>query len=253
MRHHAFVATSYHQHAISRLKFATCLLVTLVTILGCVPLDREYVIRSPLPVVTPSKNAPNVPIALLKVMSVPQEATKGAEEFLVSFPDEVMVDVGQFVEYRPSPLLIPVTDILLIGLRYAGLTVESYSTLNAAKEAGAHIAIVAALTTSGLRMTKLEGYVYSDEGEAVAELSVAFIDLKASELLSTALLKANAPHKNVVHLPTRNFLLGAATTSGSIAHERRLHLARGLMVQTYFNLSVELASRLNNVLSKRDH
>jgi hypothetical protein len=157
-------------------------------------------IRAPLPdVVTGPYIGQGLSVGFVGIAVVSQEIPKGAEARLISFPDEIAVYMNGAWEFRPSPTVTPITDVLLFGLRYTGVTVESYRTLSAAKNAGVRVAIVGALTRYEVRIAE-------PRAEAIAELSVVLVDLGTFEILWRGILKVNDLHERIGYLPQSSSL-----------------------------------------------
>jgi hypothetical protein len=137
---------------------------------------------------------------------------------------------------------VPITDVLLLGFKHAGLTVESYATLDAAKKGGAQVAIVGALTTAEVSVAKKDVLFLSigEGAEAVAELSFVFVDLGVSRIVQSGLLKAVVRHdKASIRLRESE----AASPAGEI----QAHFLRTLLAQCYYHLSMDLAAQLQSV------
>src|SRR5574341_1928373 len=96
---------------------AVCVLVS-----SCASqLQEVQVVRTPLKSFSVSPDASHIPIALLDVVVVPPAFPPEAERRLLSVPDEVLVSQDEGWVFVPSLVALPVTDILLVSLRHAGL------------------------------------------------------------------------------------------------------------------------------------
>jgi hypothetical protein len=192
-------------------------------------------------VVTVPKSIQRIPLGLIEISTIPQEIPKGSKLHLISFPDEVVIERTDSLEFRPSAGIVPATDVLLLGLRHAGLTVESYPTLTAAKKAGALLAIVGVMTGAEVRISE-------EKLETHSELAVVFADLGTFEILGDGRIKALDSHGKSGSLPEDFFTEAeAASPKGEIM----IQSIRTLMTQSYYHLSMDLASRLQEVLSIR--
>jgi hypothetical protein len=248
---YAFTASPHLQQAISRAKLAACLLVAIISISGCIS-PRE-VVRTPLPeALKVSESIQSVSIALLPVASVLGELPEGSETLLVSLPDEVMIKRGETWFIRPSPIVVPITDVLMLGLRYTGLSVESHQNLRDAKRDGARVGILAVLTKAEVNFAK-RSFFEPDfkEAEAVAELSVVLVDLDIPRVLWAGSLRAVVRHDSIKGPITPRVAFIAEGLAGSFKSEFSVHPLRTLLAQSYFHLSQDLAIRIQEILVAR--
>jgi hypothetical protein len=218
-----------------------------------VPSDEEIfrlVVRTPLRSVNLPDSVRKIPIALLEIGSLPQEPPEGREMRLISFPDEILIESGENWVFTPSPGVVPITDVFVHGLRHAGLKAEALRTLNKAKNAGSRIAIVSVLNTADVRIKKPWAFSLASESaaEAICRLSVALVDIQTTETLWVGSLHEVIRHNRAVKLPSVGVFIEGEAMDGS--GERRTHQFRVLMTQCYYHLSMDLALRLVDALSK---
>ena|GEM_PF-3912967 len=248
---HAFAAIFHHQQAISRLKFAWCLLAVIAAMSGC----AHEVVYTPLPeAFKVSESIQSVSIALLPVASVLGELPEGSETRLVSLPDEVMIDRGETWFIRPSPIVVPITDVLMLGLRYTGLSVESHQNLRDARRGGARVGILAVLTRAEVSFSRKRGFLLDPtqkEAEAVAELSVVLVALDIPRVLWAGPLRTVVRHDSIVGPNTAPVAFIAEGQAGSSGSEFSVHPLRTLLAQSYFHLSQDLALRIQEILVAR--
>lgn len=235
-----------------RMKTIVCLIAAMVAMPGC----ALEVVRTPLPeAFKVSESIQNVSIALLPIASVLGELPEGSETRLVSLPDEVMIKREETWFIRPSPTVVPITDVLMLGLRYTGLSVESHQNLRDARKAGARVGILAVLTKAEANFAKRSffGPNFSDvkEAEAVAELSVVLVALDSPRVLWAGPLRAVVRHDSIVGPNTAPVAFLTESRAGSFKSEFSVHPLRTLLAQSYFHLSQDLALRIQEILAAR--
>jgi hypothetical protein len=225
------------------------LIAAIVAVSGC----AHEVVRTPLPeAFKASEGIQSVSIAVLPVASVLGELPEGSETRLVSLPDEVMIKREETWFIRPSPIVVPITDVLILGLRYTGLSVESHQNLRDARRAGARVGILAVLTKAEVNFTnRLFFKLNFMEAEAVAELSVVLVDLDIHRVLWAGPLRAVVRHDSIVGPNTSPVAFITESAAGSPTGELSVHPLRTLLGQSYFHLSQDLALRIQEILVAR--
>ena len=227
------------------------LLAVIIAASGC----AHEVVRTPLPeALKVSESIQRVSIALLPVASVLGELPEGSETRLVSLPDEVMIMRGETWFIRPSPIVVPITDVLMLGLRYTGLSVESHQNLRDARRGGARVGIFAVLTKAEVNFSRKGGFLNDPtqkEAEAVAELSIVLVALDTPRVLWAGPLRAVVRHDSIVGPNTGPLAYIAESQAGSFISEMYVHPLRTLLAQSYFHLSQDLALRIQEILVAR--
>jgi hypothetical protein len=260
---HAFTTLLNRSKAAYRMNAIVGLLAVMIAIPACgvrdihapyEPSDEEIfrlVIRTPLRSVNLPEAWKKVPVALLEVSLFPQKVPEGKEIRLLSFPDEVIYDRGDTWGVKSNAALVPIADVLLLGLRQAGMAVEPYPTLQAAKVSGAQFAIVGALVSTEAVVKKQDAFSLKRNAQATisAELSVAIVDLESATVLWAGTLHEEVQHDNAIKLPQGIATL--ETDSLTYVGERRMQRVRTLIAQCYYHISMALASRLADTLSSK--
>ncbi|MEO6202613.1 MAG: hypothetical protein ABIP82_05265, partial [Nitrospirales bacterium] len=89
-----------------------------------------------------SETLRNTPIALIDLVILPQKLSTAKKHLSVIFSDEKFESDGESWIFIPSTRIIQPNALLTLSFRSAGITTQSFPTLQAAKMSGARTALI---------------------------------------------------------------------------------------------------------------
>ncbi len=209
-------------------------------------------------------NLPTVKFAKLKEISVglvePVQAAIDcrADTILVSLPDEVVCKIDSGWLFRPSYMVLPPSDQLLVSLRFAGLSGSAVGSLTEAKAAGYRLAILPLLLRADAKI--IAPADYSGEpigGKSTRVIATVKFHFVVVDLITTKVLWRGPLEQiveNLVPVPFLNesrVLIEAGAGIGE--YEPQLYAMRSLVVQAYAQLGHALAHKLAELLEVGRH
>lgn len=177
-----------------------------------------------------------------------------AEAFLVSLPDEMICKNEDGWLFMPSLTILSPSDMLLVSLRYAGLSAALAPSLSEAKRAGARMAIMPVLMCADVKImeggNRQKGDNEANHVVATVAFQLAIVDLETSNVLWRGHLQQSVENDLMIPwLHTAQIIVEAGAGSGQ--YEMQAYAMRSLLVQAYTFLGQPLAHQIQTSFSKR--
>ncbi len=215
---------------------------------GCA---AQPVIRTPLKTVQLPVEFQQIPIAMLDVIVIPHTPPDGAEIRLLSLPDEILVKEDDGWTLVPSPIIVPAAEVLLVSLRHAGLNIQPYPSVAAARDAGARFAILGVVRTAKVILEEKGFFQYQmRKAEAVVDLQASVLDLRGGKLVWTGNIRSSLQHSPGLYI--NRAAMGETGFATTAVGERRAHWARTLLAQAYYHVAVDLVLRVRDALRDQE-
>lgn len=220
---------------------------------------KQRVYDTPLefsPLIAPEYR--NIPIALVEPM-ITMARCEG-DPILVSLPEEFACEEGKYWVYQPSQRMLPPADLLLVSLRFTGLSVSSSPSLSEAKKAGAKAAILTVITRADSTVWSLEDFYKErridaeDISDGALSRAIGTVRMHATIVrLDSGEILWKGPVQHVMEQTLRSLPLadGRAkieSAAGTGRFEVEAYGLRSLVVQAYAQAARNLAKQIDGSL-----
>ena len=184
------------------------------------------------------------------------------DPILVSLPDEFACESGKQWTYQPSQRILPPAELLLVSLRFTGLSVSLYPSLADAKQAGSKIAILTVITQADAKVLGLKDFYkerqIDGKDESNGDLSRAISTVKLHAALvwldsGRMLWKGTIQHsmeQTVQSLPLAEGQAKIESAAGIGTFEPAAYGIRSVVVQTYTQVARTLAKQVDTSFSE---
>ena len=202
----------------------------------------------------------DIPIALVEPIIVLPRCE--GDLVLVSLPDEVACERDSRWIYQPSQRILPPPELLLVSLRFTGLSVSLYPSLADAKQAGAKAAILTVITQADAKVLSLKEFYKERHIDAKDESNGALARAVATVKLHAAIVSLNSGQilwKGTVHHAMEQTVMGLPLDDGRAQIESAAGIGtfepaaygiRSVVVQAYTQVARTLATQVDGSLKE---
>jgi hypothetical protein len=200
----------------------------------------------------------DIPIALVEPIIVLPRCE--GDPILVSLPDEIACERGSHWIYQPSQNILPPADLLLVSLRFTGLSVSSHPSLAEAKQAGAKAAILTVITQADATVKRLrdfykERHIDADDPSndalsrviGTVKMHATVVRLDSGQILWKGPVQ-QVMERTVPSLPLAEGRALIEAAAGTGRFETQAYGVRSVVVQAYTQVARTLATHVDESL-----
>jgi hypothetical protein len=200
----------------------------------------------------------NIPVALVEPM-ITMARCEGTP-ILVSLPDEFACEGDNHWVYQPSQRILPPADLLLVSLRFTGLSVSSYPSLAEAKQAGAKAAILTVIAQADATVLRLkdfykERHIDADDRSngtlsraiATVKMHAAVVRLDSGQILWKGSVQ-QVMEQTLQSLPLADGRAPIESAAGTGLFEVEAYGLRSVVIQAYTQVARSIAKQVDKSL-----
>lgn len=181
---------------------------------------------------------------------------------LVSLPDEIACEDDSKWIYQPSQRTLPPAELLLVSLRFTGLSVSPFQSLTDAKQAGAKIAILPVITQADAKVLSLKSYYEERRIDAKDESAGAHSRIVATVKVNAVVVRIDSGQVvwkgpveqdmefTVLALPFSDGRARIESAAGSGTLEPQAYGIRSVVVQAYTRVAQSLVKNIDGPLNE---
>ena len=199
-----------------------------------------------------------IPVALIEPI-VTMARCQG-EPILVSLPDELACESGNHWVYQPSLRILPPAELLLVSLRFSGLSVSLYPSLAEGERAGAKVAILPMIRQAEAKVLSLQDFYDERHIDAKAFFNGTLAHVVATVKLHAAVVRLDSGEvlwkgpvqqdmeRTVPSLPLSQGRALVEAAAGIGKFEEQAYGIRFVVVQAYTQVGRTLATHVDHSL-----
>ncbi|MDF0644461.1 MAG: hypothetical protein P0111_10545 [Nitrospira sp.] len=201
-----------------------------------------------------------IPVALVEPMIT--VARCEGDPILMSLPEEFACEQGKYWVYQPSQRILPPADLLLVSLRFTGLSVSSHPSLAEARKAGAKAAILTVITRADCTVWPLKDFYRErrinadDVSNGALSRAIGTVKMHATIVRLDSgdiLWKGPVLHvmeQTVPSLPLADDRAKIESAAGTGRFEMEAYGLRSVVVQAYAQAARHLAKQIDGSLKE---